>query len=187
MLISLRPKRRDKTDRWFAVTRCWSGGDSNWRSRLQKTRTGPAVRSDSLLELRGFEPPVSSDQKFSLLSRYEVCLPAKLRNELRAFGLAIPAHEPQHYRYSAIASLSLPPSLRCSLQKSPRLTYCVICPSEAQAPSSSQTNGALSPSVHSPRGQNGFHAGLRYRVIILGRQGATEVANAEPEFRFCPP
>ena len=67
-----------KADRRFALTRCWSGGDSNCRSHPTKSlvsrRIGTdllqpqtlscevrplAVRSASLVERRGFEPAVS--------------------------------------------------------------------------------------------------------------------------------
>src|SRR5215469_8533113 len=56
-----------KKDLQLALTRCWSGGDSNRRSHPTESlclslyctrKTGPAVRSAALVERREFEPPV---------------------------------------------------------------------------------------------------------------------------------
>ena len=157
--------KKHERDRRFAATRCWSSGDSNRRSHPTRSLVCGRV------------------MRF-------VCQ-RKLRDELRAFGLATPAHEPRALSiFGDRFVTSCRPQVLCDVPRRSHqdFAYGVICPSEAQAPSSSQTGRALSPTGHSPRGQAGPPCrGNRCRVIILGRQGATEVANAEPEFRFCPP
>jgi hypothetical protein len=56
-----------KRDRQFALTRCWSGGDSNRRSHPTESlclssyctrKRDRAVRTATLVERREFEPPV---------------------------------------------------------------------------------------------------------------------------------